>query len=305
MSFEVDGKQIYNSFMHASEILQREKDKLNTLNLFPVADRDTGVNMALTIKKTADHLPDIGTPAEILEAAYLNLLEFSHGNSGTILTLFFGGFRKAIPDKNIISGRDLAEAIKNGADTAFSGIANPMPGTILSVASRSAEAGMSMLEITEDTGQIMKRICDEAHAALMQTPFQNQVLMPYQVVDSGALGFCLVMDGFLSGIAPELHVTPYPALRFPDESDSEESGSGAAELPYRYCTEFVININAGVDPEILRQEVEPLGDYFVLATSDSLCKVHIHTNIPEKILSIASKYGTVKSSKVDDMLQQL
>ena len=162
-----------------------------------------------------------------------------------------------------------------------------------------------MLEITEDAGQIMKRICDEAHAALMQTPFQNQVLMPYQVVDSGALGFCLVMDGFLSGIAPELDVNPYPALRLPAESRSEGSGSDEAVLPYRYCTEFVMNINAGVDPEILRQEVEPLGDYFVLATSDSLCKVHIHTNIPEKTLSIASKYGTVKSSKVDDMLQQI
>lgn len=300
MSFDIAGKQIYDSFIHASKMLQQEKEKLNSLNLFPVADKDTGINMYLTMKNTADHLTENGTPSQILENAYLNLLEFSHGNSGTILTLFFEGFKNKIPCSDRIGGRDLALAIENGAKTAFNGVMDPMPGTILTVAMRSAVAGISMLEITEDAGQIMKRISDEAHAALMQTPFQNLTLQPHKIVDSGALGFCLIMDGFLSGIAPELKVEPYPSLKLPDSSENR-----ATELLYRYCTEFLIRLNQDENIELFREETQSLGKYFVITTNGSLCKVHIHTDMPEKVLSLASQYGIIKSSKVDDMLLQL
>lgn len=300
MSFNIDGTQIYNSFISASEKLQLEKDRLNSLNVFPVADRDTGINMALTMKKTTDNLSCDGTPAQLFENAYKNLLEYSHGNSGTILALFFEGVKEKIPQIETITGADLALAFVNGAKNAYYGVLDPMPGTILTVAQQSAYSGVSMLEITEDAGKIMKRISDEAHAALMQTPFQNPVLEPYNIVDSGALGFCLIMDGFLSAIAPELKSIPYPALRLPGTVDSN-----AKKLIFRYCTEFVMNMRNDKTLDDLRQEIQVLGEYFVLISNESLCKVHIHTDTPEKVLSLASAYGTIKSSKIDDMLQQI
>lgn len=300
MATYIEGQQIYKGFVNAAERLQYQRDRLNALNLFPVADKDTGTNMAITMKKTADHISSLGTPSQVVEDAFMNLLEFSHGNSGTILTLFFEGFKEKIPEGNQITVSDYAYAIENGAKTAFQGVLEPIPGTILTVASRSAAAGISMLEATDNVGEILKRISDESHAALMQTAFQNPALKPQKVVDSGALGFCLIMDGFLSGIAPEMEIEEYPKLKLPDSIDCV-----SGDLPYRFCTEFVIELKDDISLEDVRKAISPQGEYFVMTSGKSICKIHIHTNNPEKVIDDARQLGTIKSHKIDDMLKQL
>lgn len=311
MSEWINGEQMRMGFLYAAKNLKKQKDLLNRLNVFPVADRDTGINMTRSVELTARSLPPDGTPAEILDEAYLQLLECAHGNSGTILTLFFEGFSTALPAESRISGRDLALAFQKGAQTAEAAVPHPMTGTILSVASQSAKAGISMLDLTEDAGLIFKRITDEAHAALLLTPFQNPILGRFQVIDSGAYGFCLVLDGFLQSFAPELSIQNYPEFTLPDMETISHEGTAStaeaspAELPQRYCTEFVLEFFPETDHTEFERTMKSFGEYYLCAAHDTLCKIHIHTNTPQQILETAAAYGTIRSRKIDDMAMQI
>lgn len=299
MSVWVSGEQMRAGFVYASENLKSQKDTLNHLNVFPVADRDTGINMTRSMERTAGSLPRSGNPAQILEEAYLQLLEYAHGNSGTILTLFFEGFSAALPTREQVSGRDLALAFQKGAQTAENAVPVPMTGTILTVASQGAKAGVSMLDVTEDAGLIFKRITDEAHAALLLTPHQNPILSKFQVIDSGAYGFCLILDGFLKSFAPELPAEAYPEIRLPSQD-----GAKPEALVQRYCTELVLEVSDQIDMGEFEQRVKAYGEYYLCVTNGLLCKIHIHTNTPEAVIKTACQYGRLRSQKIDDMAQE-
>ncbi len=297
MSKTVNCQQLRTAFQLAAENLKSHKDVLNHLNIFPVADKDTGINMARTLEKTAENISVSDTPAQVAEDAYMQLLEHSYGNSGTILALFFEGFAYGLPaDTDTISGRDLAFAYLKGAETAMNGVEKPMAGTILTVAIQSAQAGISLTEMTEDVSQIFYRITEEAHAALMQTAQQNPVLQPYHVVDSGAYGFCLILDAFLKCFAPELPMIPYGELLLPDAPAPAET-----DILYRYCTELVLTVSADADLPQMDQRLRPLGNCYLRAGREEINKIHIHTNQPDEVLLIASEYGIIRSKKLDDM----
>ena len=298
MAFHINGNQLKAAFTEAAIRLKNEKDTLNKLNIFPVADKDTGINMALSMEKTAAHISSCGCPAEVADDAYMQLLEYSHGNSGTILTLFFEGFSFGLPaDTEEVSGSQFAAAMLKGAENALNGVDEPMAGTILTVAMQSAQAGVSLSEMTDDAAAVIDRIVQESRAALLQTAHQNPVLKPFHVVDSGAYGFCLILDAFRSSIAPELPEVPYPPFILPDTELQEES-----VILYRYCTEFLLEPSADADLAELEIALKSMGDCFLMAGKEHLKKIHIHTELPEQVLKLASACGTVRDTKVDDML---
>lgn len=300
MAFHINGNQLKAAFTEAAIRLTNEKDTLNKLNIFPVADKDTGINMALSMEKTAAHISSCGCPAEVADDAYMQLLEYSHGNSGTILTLFFEGFSFGLPaDTGEVSGSQFAAAMLKGAENALNGVDEPMAGTILTVAMQSARAGVSLAEVTDNAAAVIDRIVQESRAALLQTAHQNPVLKPFHVVDSGAYGFCLILDAFRSSIAPELPEVPYPPFILPDTELQEES-----VILYRYCTEFILEPSENANLQQLEQQLKALGDCFLLAGKSQLKKIHIHTQHPQQVLAIAGAYGAVRNSKVDDMLSQ-
>lgn len=296
MSEYINGLQLRRGILAAADMLEKYKEILNNLNVFPVADKDTGVNMYISLRKTSAGLPEAGTPSEILHAVYYNLLEYSHGNSGTILTMFFEGLSSAVPSSEVISGRDFALAFKAGADTAYSGVSSPMSGTILSVASKCAQAGVSILDFTDNTGEILLRISEEARNSLIKTAVQNPVLKPLGVVDAGAFGFCLILDGILSSIVPGAAPIDYPEYIMKGAPAPENEISSC-----RYCTEAVLRMNHSDRADALREQIAPLGDCFMFIKGDSLCKLHIHTDTPEKVIETVEKYAEIVSSKVDDM----
>ena len=297
MSKTISCRQIQTGFCLAAERLKLHKDTLNQMNLFPVADRDTGINMARTMEDTAAHMSEGSTPFQTAEDAYMQMLDYSCGNSGTILTLFFEGFTYGLPeDAEYLTGKHLADAFVRGADNAMACVTNPKPGTILTVALQSAQAGLSLAEMTDDAGQVMYRITQEAHEALMQTAHQNPVLKDHNVVDSGAYGFCLILDGFLESFAPEAEAIAYGKLALPDASAVPEE-----ELLHRFCTEFVLEPASGADLDTMESMLRPMGSCFLCAGSTALCKVHIHTDSPEDIFKTAKQFGTIVRQKVDDM----
>ena len=228
----------------------------------------------------------------------MQLLEYAHGNSGTILTLFFEGFAFGLPaGAEEVSGSQFAAAMLKGAENAMNGVDKPMAGTILPVAMQSAKAGVSLTEMTDDAAAVIDRIVQESRAALLQTAHQNPVLKPFRVVDSGAYGFCLILDAFRSSIAPELPEKPYPPFILPDTELQEES-----VILYRYCTEFLLEPSADADLAELETILKSMGDCCLMAGRNHLKKVHIHTQQPEQVLTLAAAYGTVRDTKVDDML---
>ncbi len=299
MSSTISHQQLRDAFSLAADHLKLHTETLNHLNLFPVADKDTGINMARSLEKTAAHLTVTGTPAQVAEDAYMQLLEYACGNSGTILTLFFEGFAYGLPaEAETISGHQLADAYMKGAENALNGVSEPMNGTILSVAMQSARAGVSLTEITDDAGQVFFRITEEAHASLMQTAQQNPLLRPYHVVDSGAYGFCLILDAFLKSFAPDCPAVPYGTLHLPDALHSQELEQ---ELLQRFCVELVFEPFDCADLNLLDSQLHGLGDCYLHAGTSQLRKIHIHTNEPDRVYQIVSEFGTVRTQKTDDM----
>lgn len=331
MSVVLNGTQLRCGYINAAECLEEKKEILNKLNLFPVADRDTGVNMCRSLRKVADYLAEESeassetetSPAEVAEMAYMQLLEHALGNSGTILTLFFEGFSAGIPaDAPTLTGLQLANAFLKGAENTMENVPDPVNGTILSVALQSAKAGVSIAEIKNDAAAVLHRIVDEAYAALMQTANQNPVLRPYKVADSGAYGFCLILEGFLKAVSDNDISESKPLPILPDidaltcTADSADSAGSAGsqlqnqqlqdqQLQYRYCTEFVLVPFENADMDKLASILEPMGDHFLHVSNSQFFKVHIHTNEPDEVFRKSSAYGTLRSKKVDDMLAQL
>lgn len=328
MSVVLNGTQLRCGYINAAESLEEKKEILNRLNLFPVADRDTGVNMCRSLRKVSDYLTEESeassetetSPAEVAEMAYMQLLEHARGNSGTILTLFFEGFSAGIPaDAPTLTGLQLANAFLKGAENVMENVPDPVNGTILSVALQSAKAGVSIAEIKNDAAAVLHRIVDEACAALMQTANQNPVLRPYKVVDSGAYGFYLILEGFLKAVSDTdiSESKPLPILYDIDAltctADSAESADSQLQnqqfqdqqLQYRYCTEFVLVPFENADMDKLASSLEPMGDHFLHVSNSQFFKVHIHTNEPDEVFRKSSAYGTLRSKNVDDMLAQL
>ncbi|NLD18966.1 MAG: DAK2 domain-containing protein [Clostridiales bacterium] len=297
----IGAEQVRNGLRFALRNLKSEKDNLNALNLYPVADKDTGTNLVHSMSLTLDNLPQEDSASAVFKDVSDLLLEYAYGSSGTILNLFFEGFAEGLQDKEYLSGTDLARAFDAGVQRAVYGVEKPENGTILSVGRQSAEAGLSVLEITEDASVVWKRITEEGHAALQLTPTQNPRLKGSGVMDSGAYGLCLILDGFLESFEPEAVKIPYPDLIFPDSKKNGESGGAL----YRYCTEFVVRLGDIAALEEIKGSIAELGNCFLCASNGDSVKVHIHTNKPEEVLELASKIGKLHSQKIDDMERQM
>lgn len=314
----INSKDVVLGFSIASENLNINRDWLNQLNVFPVADKDTGTNMSISLKAVASSITSSGCPKDVFGQSVEILLQHAYGNSGTILTLFFQGVFLALPNNETLTPKDLAKGFSKGYEMAYEYTNNPMPGTILSVAKKIADiSDFYYLEHCnlEDENP-WTTFCREAFSVLPLTAAQNPVLSRYNMVDAGALGFCIILDSFRigfsinrnSGKVPDSltsNLPKYQTLENLQPVINIESPSPQSTSAYRYCTEVVIKLEAGNDLKegSLNQQLEPLGDCLIIVTTNSHAKVHIHTNEPERAISTVAAYGEVISSKIDDMLE--
>ena len=295
----INAEKLLSGLQFSSQLLFENQNTLNELNFFPVADKDTGTNMAVSFQKTiiealsASH----SSPKDLMESVYFGMLNNGHGNSGTILTMFFEGFYYALPDASVITASDLAKAFAAGSDRAQCGVSNPIDGTILSVAKAAAEAGLSVAEISDDSSLIWHRITSEAHIALSFTAVRNPVLKKYKVIDSGAFGFCLILDGIHKVLCPTEKLPEYQMQFFRPDLTENETDSSKKELRYPFCTEFVMKMHSSADINAFEQKIRPLGDCFLMIKKDQIIKIHIHTEIPDKILSEAEKKRRIAIKK--------
>lgn len=304
----------------ASTRLNKQAEYVNSLNVFPVPDGDTGTNMGMTIENGAKEVADkpastVGQEASILAKG---LLMGARGNSGVITSQLFRGFSQAIKDKDELTGKDLAAAFQSGVEVAYKAVMKPVEGTILTVSRGAAITAKKKAEETDDAVEVMRAALDGAKSALAKTPDMLPVLKEVGVVDSGGQGLVFIYEGFLSAltgeyIASEDFVATPATMTEMINAEHHKSVAGhvsTEDITFGYCTEIMVALKQGptyskeFDYDEFRNYLNNLGDSLLVVNDDEIVKVHIHTEDPGLVMQEGLKYGSLVKVKVDNMRNQ-
>jgi DAK2 domain fusion protein YloV len=296
----VDGRRMRRSIVASLKWLVAKQALLNKLNVYPVPDGDTGTNMVLTLKSAVE---SIGGSDDELAALTKSLsdgaLLGARGNSGVILSQIIRGFTDGLAGKKRMDVRELAESFNKAVERAYTAIANPVEGTILTVLRESAREAAATAESDPDIIHYLERLHDEAVQSLERTPDMLPALKEAGVVDSGAMGFVCIVEGILRLIRGE-------DLDAQVSADMQLSAGPVITESYagpRFCTEFILH--CGDDGQTtLREFLQGRGESLVFVADTGLARVHIHSDEPAEILRFARGLGEVSREKVDDMKSQ-
>ncbi|KGA82754.1 hypothetical protein KQ41_09650 [Lysinibacillus fusiformis] len=308
----LDGIKFAEMVKMGAHHLFQNANYVDSLNVFPVPDGDTGTNMNLSMtsgaKETELYASEhIGKTAQALSKG---LLMGARGNSGVILSQLFRGFGKFIEKEATIDAKGFAGAFQAGVDTAYKAVMKPVEGTILTVAREAAKKGVEVAETETDIIAIMEAFTVEAKASLDRTPDLLPVLKEVGVVDSGGQGLLFVYEGFLASLKgeplPEKNDATLDDL-ISAEHHRAQDFMNTEDIEFGYCTEIMVRLEDGKEPfneEQFRQELSPLGDSLLVISDEEIAKVHIHSEQPGSVLSIGQKYGSLMKIKVDNMREQ-
>ena len=284
-----------------------QQEFLNRINVFPVADGDTGTNLGLSLGAALDTISARETePLNSLLAATADvLLDSARGNSGAIIAQFFQGMSDAAESLSEFSVGTFSHAISTGSEYARDALANPREGTVLSVI---AVFAASLKEQTKNNhqlgfGEMLMSALASMQSALARTTQQLEELRKADVVDAGASGFVTLIEGMTEFIT-EGKLTDRPDFAtLPDHMGVMETAGEASEVRFRFCTECIV-AGDDIDRRKLREALSELGDSLVLAGTKRKAKVHIHVNEPDSVFGLARSFGHVTAEKADDMLHQ-
>ena len=308
----LDGIKFAEMVQMGAHHLYQNASYVDSLNVFPVPDGDTGTNMNLSMTSGANETEanvsaHIGKTAQSLSKG---LLMGARGNSGVILSQLFRGFGKAIEKEAEIDAKGFANAFQAGVDTAYKAVMKPVEGTILTVAREAAAKAVEVAETEEDLTVVMDALVAEAQNSLNRTPELLPVLKEVGVVDSGGQGLLFVYEGFLASMKgeplPEKNESSLDDL-ISAEHHRVQDFMDTSDIEFGYCTEIMVRFEADKEPfneEQFRQELNPMGDSLLVISDDEIAKVHIHSETPGSVLAAGQKYGSLIKIKVDNMREQ-
>ncbi len=305
----IKGFQLRDAIISGSNNIGNHKEYVNSLNIFPVPDGDTGTNMTMTIMaaaKALSKLDDSCTVSDVAKTAASAMLRGARGNSGVILSLLFKGLSQGLKDQIEVDGVELTNALAQGVNEAYGAVMKPTEGTILTVARVSTEVASSAFEIDSDPVYVWGAVCSGAALALEETPELLPVLKKAGVVDAGGKGLCLIFDGMLSVFKHELIVQKEDGLNKEENDFESVIAQFDEEINFTYCTECIVIKNTDIekDPKELRDYLETMGDSVVLVDDDEIIKLHVHTEEPLTVLTRANEYGDILNIKVENMRAQ-
>jgi len=284
----------------------QDQDTLNAINVFPVADGDTGTNLSLSLGSGLGVLAEPqGHLGTLLAALADALLDGSRGNSGAIVAQFFQGLSDAAVGLPAFDTKSFARAVELGNEYAHDALAQPREGTILSITAAFAAAVRRAVDepAGEHFAPVLTAALDTARKALEVTRSQLDVLRKAGVVDAGAKGFVDLLDGLTDYVLSGREVEPPDLAHLLDDGFVTATAGEDSDLTYRYCTECVIN-GDDIDRRKLREALSELGNSLVLAGTKRKAKIHIHVNDPDEVFVIAGRFGEVSAQKADDMHRQ-
>jgi len=306
---EIAGSMLREMIISGALSLEKNKDIVDDLNVFPVPDGDTGTNMSLTMQSAMKQVKAVKNDdvEEIAEAAANGSLMGARGNSGVILSQLLRGFAKAVKGKETLNTVDLANALKMGADTAYKAVMKPVEGTILTVARESAEYAVKIAKKETDIEDFLEKVIYQGENTLKRTPDMLAVLKEAGVVDSGGKGLIYIYLGILGALKGEIpssedvNIMQKSVEQVHEMNVEEMHVSG--DIEFAYCTEFMINTE-GADPEAFRKKIEHQGDSMLVVGNENLIKVHLHTNNPGEVMEEAMALGELSDIKIDNMRVQ-
>jgi hypothetical protein len=300
----IDGVLLKKALSGAARLLEQNKEEVNSLNVFPVPDGDTGTNMLLTVKSALKQglNVDENDTYKIALATSQGSLMGARGNSGVILSQLFRGFANGLKSKNNIDIITLANALKQASDTAYKAVMKPTEGTILTVAKECGEFAISISKEEKDIENFIKRVIEHGNKALDKTPEMLPVLKQAGVVDAGGKGLMyLFLGAYNAIIGLEEYFEEEEAVEIKKETvHQEREHIDTDDIKFGYCTEFMINTNYD-DIEKFRKELSIQGDSLLVVGGDGIIKVHIHTNNPGVVIEKALTLGELKDIKIDNM----
>lgn len=309
----LDGTKFAEMVQMGSHHLTQNADFVDSLNVFPVPDGDTGTNMNLSMisgaKETqANAQNHIGKTAQSLAKG---LLMGARGNSGVILSQLFRGFGKYLEKESEINAKQFAQAFQAGVDTAYKAVMKPVEGTILTVAREAAAKGVETAEHEDNIVKVMEAIVEEAKNSLQRTPDLLPVLKEVGVVDSGGQGLVIIYEGFLASLKGEAlpqksKVDNLEELVNAEHHRAQEFMS-TEDIKFGYCTEIMVRFEPEKEPfdeGKFREDLSKLGDSLLVVSDDEIVKVHIHTETPGVVLNEGQRYGSLIKIKVDNMREQ-
>lgn len=307
----IDGQTLKEMLISATNNLYNHYPEIDALNVFPVPDGDTGMNMNLTMSSGAkeianrndDNIYDIAT------AFSKGLLMGARGNSGVITSQIFRGFAQSLEGKKTIKSLDLAEALVHGKDVAYKAVMRPVEGTILTVIRESSEVLLNKVKPDTSIEKAMKILLEEARASLERTPELLPILKEVGVVDSGGAGLVKIMEGMESAILGDV-------IEKSQATATEEAGGRVmpvgAEVEsdeFGYCTEFILRLGPeNVKKPFVEKRFSSVlashGNSLVVVQDGDIVKVHIHTLAPGTILNYAQNFGEFVTLKIENMTEQ-
>ncbi len=298
---KIKGADFYNMVINGSNKLEEKKEFVNSLNVFPVPDGDTGTNMSMTFRSAVKEIEGLkeesigGIAKKVAKGALMG----ARGNSGVILSQIFRGISKGLEDKDEVDAREFANALLEGSKSAYKAVMRPTEGTILTIIRAAGESAVK--SEAEDVTSLLKEVCEHSEVVLNKTPDMLPVLKKAKVVDAGGQGLLIILQGMLEVLDKDLEVEIGGENKVSDPNTKIEQYE--QDIEFGYCTEFFV-MSENVDVDKFKGQLESLGDSMIVVAADGLVKVHIHTNDPGDILSKAIKLGPLSKIKIDNMREQ-
>lgn len=307
----ITGISFRDMVVSAASALENNKEEINNLNVYPVPDGDTGVNMSMTMSRvrtslssTSDNLSECAK-----NVAGMTLMS-ARGNSGVILAMFFRGMSKAFAGLEEADSVQMAEALKAGVTEAYKAVMTPTEGTILTVMRVCAEKAMEKAQSDSfgDIEELFDYVIKEGIDILNKTPELLPILKQANVVDAGGKGFVVMLQGMLAALRHHPVVCSENGESHDTAAKANFDEFSGENIEFLYCTECIVKKSAEYIGEDTARELYktllPLGNSMVFVDDENVIKLHIHTNEPGTVLSSALRFGTLLTVKIENMLEQ-
>ncbi|MBU3205498.1 DAK2 domain-containing protein [Clostridium algidicarnis] len=299
---KINGEHFYNVMVNASNKLEEQKEFVNSLNVFPVPDGDTGTNMSMTFKAAVKEIEDMNSKSisEVSKKLAKGALMGARGNSGVILSQILRGIAKGLEGKEEANAEEFAESIMEGSRSAYKAVMRPIEGTILTVVRSAGENALKSK--AKDITLLMDDVCKGAEDTLNKTPDMLPVLKSAKVVDSGGMGLLIMLKGIHEALRDDVKSTlgDFHSIA---TNISAANNLEPHDIKFGYCTEFII-LGDSSKAEDFKREVEAQGDSMIVVGYEDVIKVHIHTNDPGNVLSKAVAIGELSKIKIDNMREE-
>lgn len=305
----LNGPLLREMILESYDRINQKTDYLNEINVFPIPDGDTGINIYSTMSKIVEELNKQDSQTLSIKDASKAIAKGAFmgakGNSGVILSQFFVGFAKSIEDKPTITTINFAEALIEGSKRAYKAVMNPREGTILTVVRDTAEAAVQKTNDGANWKEVVEYCYEIAQKSTLDTPNLLQDLKDAGVVDAGALGFVYLIQGWLFVIANIYDGPKVLDIRQDLENlhNSINAETTVSNIAHRYCTEAMV-VKALVNEETAKSKMLQYGEFLLVIKDEDQMKLHVHSNSPYDAIQEFAKFGKLKAAKIDDMATQ-